>query len=78
MNKKKEIVLRDYTTYKLGLLKKKKTDYKNGTKKGRECEGGLVVNGGKWNYYGRGKHTLHLIYKRNLLFSFSFSFSFSI
>ena len=39
----------------MGLLKKKKTFYKNGTKKERECEGGIVLNGGKWNYYGRGK-----------------------
>jgi hypothetical protein len=32
----------------VGLLKKKKkTFYKNGTKKGRECEGGIVLNGGK-------------------------------
>jgi hypothetical protein len=31
----------------VGLLKKKKTVYKNGTKKGRGCEGGIVLNGGK-------------------------------
>jgi hypothetical protein len=30
-----------------GLLKKKKRIIKNGTKKRRECEGGLVLNGGK-------------------------------
>ena len=47
--------MRFYNAKLWALLKKKKTDYKNGTKKGRECEGGLVVNGEKLNYYGRGK-----------------------
>jgi hypothetical protein len=34
----------------VGLLKKrtkKKTFHTNGTKKRRECEGGIVLNGGK-------------------------------
>ncbi len=29
-------------------------------KKGRECEGGIVLNGGKWNYYGKGKNTRYI------------------
>ncbi len=29
-------------------------------KKGRECEGGIVLNGGKWNYYGREENTRYI------------------
>ena len=57
----------------MGLLKKKKTVYKNGTKKGRECEGEIVLNGGKWNYYGKGEHTLYLNYIEEII-SFLFLF----
>ncbi len=44
----------------MGLLKKKKTVYKNGTKKGENVKGEIVLNGEKWNYYGRGK--THVIF----------------
>ena len=54
---------------------KKKRFIKMVQKKGRECEGGIVLNGGKYKLLWQGKkHTLHLIYKRNIFFSFSFSF----
>jgi hypothetical protein len=39
----------------VGLLKKENKFYKNGTKKGRECEGGIVLNGGNEITMERGK-----------------------
>jgi hypothetical protein len=59
----------------VGLFKKKKkTFYKNGTKKGENVKG----NSFEWwkmKLLWKGeKHTLYLIYKRIIFFSFSFSF----
>jgi hypothetical protein len=37
-----------------GFIKKENKFYKNGTKKGRECEGGLVLKGGKMKLLWKG------------------------
>jgi hypothetical protein len=75
---KTEIVLRElHNTISCGFIKEeKKTFYKKMVQKGRECEGGIVLNGGKNEItMERGKHMLYLIYIKEI-FSFLFLFLF--